>query len=310
MTINSPEYLEKFDHLLGELPATISVEALGKDAYALTPSRTVKPAPTIALVGLTHGDEVIGLHLFIDLLKQLMNGCIELKGTLTLILANRDAYLAGRRYVETDLNRCYGNDDQSTLEGRRSIQIKSAITGSDVIIDLHQCIEKTLHPFFILPYSVQSYRWINEVAPTLPIIKREHITQASTLSTYGYLNGKKAVTFEVGDYGFDDEQRRFGLEVINAFLRHAWDGIKASNKTDNPMYVIRHHEPYPGGKVRFAKSFVHFEWVEKDETIVYLNETPVVAPMAGKLLLYPQHWFNKESNIQAEGLFAIIDVSR
>jgi succinylglutamate desuccinylase len=100
----------------------------------------------IALVGGTHGNELTGVYLvkkfqqYPDLLKR---NSLEV---LTL-LANPRAVTENRRYIDSDLNRCFMNDELQdvTLAGYEERRAKEIIgqllppgqPGIDMIIDLH-----------------------------------------------------------------------------------------------------------------------------------------------------------------------------
>lgn len=218
------------------------------------------------------------------------------------------------RYIETDLNRTYGQNNHDTLENRRSNIIKPIIDQCDYIIDIHQCIEDTLNPFFILPYSEESHQWIISTAPNIPVIKKLNITQASTLSTYGYLEGKMAVTFEVGSHGVDVYQLEVGIHTTQSFLNFAWSNhrhpqaIRPEQHTAS-TYDIQHFQPYTGGEVKFEKNFKNFESIHKNQVIAYVNGIAISSPITGKVLLYPQKWFVKNSTVQPDGLFIVIQTS-
>lgn len=223
---NDSKFIDYYARLLDSLPSHLKVSILYKDIHCIVPEVINYSNKKVALVALTHGDEVIGLHIFIKLLEQLISGKFILDGELILVIANKAAYLDNQRYIESDLNRAYGQSEISTLEGSRSSVIKSVVDKCDYIIDIHQCIEDTLHPFFILPFSKESYLWIATVAPHIPIIIKNNIVEATTLSSYGFLSGKKSVTFEVGSFGFDISQLEFGYNAIKSFLQFAWQKEK------------------------------------------------------------------------------------
>lgn len=100
----------------------------------------------VAIVGGSHGNELIGVYLvkkfqkYPDLIKKASFQTLSLLG-------NPQAILAGRRYIDEDLNRCFtGNDlpdDKiSSYENLRAKEIQQLLQFEnqkfvDVIIDLH-----------------------------------------------------------------------------------------------------------------------------------------------------------------------------
>ncbi|NEP02371.1 MAG: aspartoacylase [Symploca sp. SIO2E9] len=97
----------------------------------------------VAIVGGTHGNELIGVYLikkfkqFPDLIKR------PSFKTLSL-LANPRAFEAGRRYIETDLNRCFNIQDLNTPMLIQYEQLLAKViyqqlqkSQVDFLIDLH-----------------------------------------------------------------------------------------------------------------------------------------------------------------------------
>ncbi len=166
MTLNYQQYLDEFESLITLLGAVYNVIEVEHDIYRITPKNIEYKNASIALVALTHGEEVIGLHIFNALLNQLLyQGKICIEGPLYLIVANRRAYLKNQRYIDTDLNREYGDEKSEMLENKRAKVIKAVVDQCDYIIDLHQCMHPTIIPFFILPYSPENLSWVRWVAP-------------------------------------------------------------------------------------------------------------------------------------------------
>ena len=299
-------YLQEFSRIIAALPAPLATKLLADDIHLIQPQAATLRQPKVALVALSHGDEVIGLHLFLALLTRLTTTPTWLQGELVLVLANRAAYFKQQRYVESDLNRAYGPNPHPTQETHRAAEIKRAVQDCDYIIDIHQCIEPTHHPFFILPYSTKAYAWLQSVAPEIPVILRQEIKQATTLASYGYLQNKMAVTFEVGATGFDDAQLALGMQKLVQFLAYAWGARPVNTGPKSPAYVFKHFAPYSAGTVRFAQAFKHFDPVQAEQVIAYVDEVPITTPIAGNILLYPRHWFAQGSPTQADGLFFVL----
>jgi succinylglutamate desuccinylase len=80
----SDQYVELFENNLAAIKEELEVEQVSEDIYRLSPKTiTVKP---VALVGITHGEEVIGLHILNEILRRLLEKKLYLKGELFLIL--------------------------------------------------------------------------------------------------------------------------------------------------------------------------------------------------------------------------------
>ncbi len=304
-------HLSKLDDLLENLKYDDKVKEVAPDIYGLFPETTNPYASSVALTAITHGDEIIGLPLFQLLLEEYLEGSFTPDAPLYLIIANRDAYRKKQRYVETDLNRAYGENSKKCLEHKRASIIKPIIDRCDYSIDIHQCIEETLHPFFLLPYSAANYSWVKNVVPEIPTVIRKNVTTATTLSSYAFLQGKKAVTFEVGSHGVDEKQLNLGMSTIKRFLAHAWkqETVFDNNIVTNQSsltYEIKYFQGYQSGQVRFEKKFSNFERVNKGQIIAYVDDIPTPSPISGKILLYPSHWFLENSTVKPDGIFVIV----
>jgi aspartoacylase len=118
----------------------------------------------VAIVGGTHGNELTGIYLIKKFERSpnlIQRPSFE---TLTL-LANPKAYEIGKRYVDTDLNRCFlrrdlENPNLSSYEAQRAKEIYEKVGSggshqADLVVDLHSStanMELTIilaskHPF-------------------------------------------------------------------------------------------------------------------------------------------------------------------
>ncbi|MBN4004134.1 aspartoacylase [Nostoc sp. LPT] len=100
----------------------------------------------VAIVGGTHGNEFTGAYL-IQKFAQFPNLITRPSFETVTLLANPNAFAAGRRYLEKDLNRCFLKQDlqDPTLNSYEELQAKLiqdtlALNGdkqADFILDLH-----------------------------------------------------------------------------------------------------------------------------------------------------------------------------
>ena len=105
---------------------------------------------TVAIVGGTHGNELQGIvlakHIALGAKREAVRRhwpSLELRA----VVANTEATKRCVRYVEEDLNRCFGLDrlgkDSSTLEARRAAEINADVgpkgthSKTDYVLDLH-----------------------------------------------------------------------------------------------------------------------------------------------------------------------------
>ena len=88
----------------------------------------------ILLIGATHGNELLGVKVYERLLKTHS----PLLEHVIFMVGNPRAYAQGKRFMEADLNRCYGVDD-ATYESKRARTISDEIQNKnpDIVIDIH-----------------------------------------------------------------------------------------------------------------------------------------------------------------------------
>ncbi len=85
-----------------------------------------------------HGNEKSGIHA-IKMLKSISLVCWE----LILINANIFAQKKWKRYIEKDLNRCFGQKKEWTLECRLATIIEPYIQACDTLLDIHNTTGST-----------------------------------------------------------------------------------------------------------------------------------------------------------------------
>lgn len=98
-----------------------------------------KSWPTSLVVGMVHGNELIGTHVLDKVRTILSKGTYRWK-IMTLIW-NPDAYRENKRFIDQDLNRSFGAYDTTNTEIRRAKEIKQFFetrnTPIDYVYDIH-----------------------------------------------------------------------------------------------------------------------------------------------------------------------------
>jgi len=110
--------------------------------------------PRVLIMGGVHGNERTGVEVvksLVDALAKPGGGDTVQQGELTLAIGNPEAVEQNVRFVEQDLNRCFGlQEGPSSLERRRAIELEPYLTDIDVLVDLH-ATNKPSYPFVRLP---------------------------------------------------------------------------------------------------------------------------------------------------------------
>jgi len=116
-----------------------------------------KEWPCATVFEAKHGNETDNLAVIkaiIEILKTQNLKC----GKLILGVANPEAFLKGQRFVDVDLNRCFGQTfptlehiaKQDSSEYKRVKVLKPVLEKTDFFIDLHATI-KPSSPFMVVP---------------------------------------------------------------------------------------------------------------------------------------------------------------
>ncbi len=141
-------------------------------------SRLIK---RVVIVGGTHGNELTGVYLvkkfqqFPDLLHRSSFEC-------TTLLANPEAIAVNRRYIDRDLNRCFGNEDLANpmltgYEDKLAKQIAVELgprsqPKADVIIDLHSTTANmglTILPSSHCPFNLRLAAYLTTLHPLVRV---------------------------------------------------------------------------------------------------------------------------------------------
>ncbi|MBN3907207.1 MAG: aspartoacylase [Nostoc sp. NMS1] len=137
----------------------------------------------VAIVGGTHGNEFTGAYL-IQKFAQFPDLITRQSFETVTLLANPNAFAAGRRYVEKDLNRCFLQQDlqNPTLNSYEELQAKSIqdTLGSnrdqqaDFILDLHSSTANMGLTIILVnshPLNLQLAAYLSQISPLVRIYR-------------------------------------------------------------------------------------------------------------------------------------------
>ncbi|MBE8987016.1 aspartoacylase [Nostoc sp. LEGE 12450] len=137
----------------------------------------------VAIIGGTHGNEFTGAYL-IEKFAQFPDLITRQSFETVTLLANPNAFAAGRRYVEKDLNRCFLQQDlqDPTLNSYEELQAKSIqnTLGSnrnkqaDFILDLHSSTANMGLTIILVnshPLNLQLAAYLSQISPLVRIYR-------------------------------------------------------------------------------------------------------------------------------------------
>lgn len=88
----------------------------------------------LLIIAATHGNERLGIRLY----QQLLRRRSPLLEHIDFVIGNPRAYTAKKRYIDTDLNRCYtGAGAGYEAERVKEIATHIAATRPDIVLDMH-----------------------------------------------------------------------------------------------------------------------------------------------------------------------------
>ena len=254
----------------------------------------------ILFSSIIHGNEVGSLPAVLRCIEDLKEGRLRFGGTATFTLGNPEAARCNRRFLETDLNRVFLETDLETHEANRARALMPIMQACDLLIDFHQTILDTLHPFYIFPWTAESGMWARALnisqacVDATPDASKPIKTQCA--DDFVRLQGKPAVTLELGRKGFSRKAEEDSFLAIKRAMELA-DGIAkgalelsryASNMPTLFRYRTVHREPFRSMQHQLRPGFVNFMAVEAGELLSPENGKKIRAPVSGKIL-FPKY---------------------
>ncbi|MHC5676344.1 aspartoacylase [Nostoc sp.] len=206
------------------------------------------PIKNVAIVGGTHGNELTGIFI-VKKYKQNSHLIRRDSFEILTLLANPQAIAAGRRYIDTDLNRCFKPQDLQNPklinhEQLLARQIAFTIEQSkiDLIIDLHSTTSNMgltviLHNHH--PYLLNLAAYLNKINPLVKVL------QYSLNQDHPYLRNLSKLGFaiEVGAVAQGVLQADI-FEQTEALIINILDYLEQSNRgeiasVDNNLTIYR-----------------------------------------------------------------------
>lgn len=293
--------------------------AIATDPHGFT---TVKHNPDILITGLTHGNEVIGLQIINLLLEKIMAATTQATTTTTpysfaILLNNVKAYDKNERFIDKDLNRSFyvGKTDY-TLHGTAKTTAPHSSQTSDfyefhrareieeiikklkpkLIIDLHQTVEPTLSPFFILPEDQRLIQMAHTFTSDWPIITFDpsgFSKDGQTLMEFAKAHEVPAFVIEISQNGFDLSlaadmcNRLFNLNIKKLLANNTPSVHKTTEKI--PYYKITHHLTKEIVDTELIPGFKSLQPIEKNELLGYAaSGDKYLSPTSG-LMIFPKY---------------------
>lgn len=288
----------KFRAYVEKLTSYGQITFAGPDIVKFTPNKSLKKMK-VGFLALIHGNEVIGLPILNTLIQNLLNGTLAPDFEILFGLGNLPAAYADKRFLDTDLNRCFGLATDSSPEEKRAREIERYLLNEvDYLIDLHQTVQVSQNPFFIFQYSSQNcFSHLNLMNTKFPVVLQfDNIGDSQGLSTDEYLRsrGRFGVALELGQIGVTHEKFNDGLSVCIDFIKNLnqYENYEALDtpyvgKLNFPLFEISERLLAPEDNSSLDPVWSNFTKFEKGEMLGMSPSGPVLAPRAG-CVLFPK----------------------
>ncbi|WP_186644493.1 succinylglutamate desuccinylase/aspartoacylase domain-containing protein [Fluviispira vulneris] len=257
----------------------------------------------LVIAGLIHGNETGSLPAVLKCIKKLLDKDLSYGGKVTFLLGNIEAAQKDLRYIESDLNRSFGESYKGEFsnERKRAIELMPLLKSADVFIDLHQTIMPSLKPFYIFEMNHDSYHWARALGGASTLVTRK---KGASFSQVGMCSdeyvrslNKVGITLELGEQGFSESAEILAFSVLkralNCMDKVFKSGIpieKLSRKnSDFEFLTISHREPFDSPKKCLNTGFRNFHKLSKN-MIVGADEkqNPLECPRDG-YILFPKY---------------------
>jgi len=231
--------------------------------------------PTVAVIACVHGNERVG----VDVLRHIVEEVRVIRGKVWLIGGNPRAYALNKRFVERDLNRCFGVDGIA-YENERAREIVEVLDQCDAVLDIHQSFEPQnfvvcesisvpLACKFDVPYVITSVNDLN----------------VGSTDAYMESKGKIGICLESGGMNdadqVENEEYAFGGVVRFLFTMGNIREVKPSESTELPR-VLQAYSEYQT-RARFVP-------VEGLSMFDQLAVGQVIGTDGGERVLCPSEW--------------------
>ena len=168
----------------------------------------------LTFAGIIHGNETGGLAVCNRLLAALLEDPEELSIGIGFILGNPSASRANIRFIARDLNRSFERTQNTSEEDKRARQLEVILKDSRFLLDFHQTREPSAFPFFISPYTPESFGFAGAINAEIPMIThwgKPFSGEGRCSDEFVNRSGGVGLTLELGRNGFDLRQILTGV---------------------------------------------------------------------------------------------------
>jgi succinylglutamate desuccinylase len=231
-----------------------------------------------------HGDEVSGIHALEKLFFDLFGGKRELlKGSLTLVRGNEQAFEVERRYIRYNMNRMFRNEygpeiDRNAYELRRAQELKPILQNCDYFLDFHSA-PIAQEPFLVAErHAIDFFRKLGIPKIMTGWNKFAKGPTGGDTENYANAHGALAATLESGSH-FDKGSNDVAYAAAVSFLTQLdmIKGDKAAHVSSVELFDVYKVVTKEFSDFRYADGAKNFKFIKKGDAFAFQNGEPVKA---------------------------------
>lgn len=249
--------------------------------------KSLAAGPTVVVLGAMHGNERVGVAVQ-DLLAAEIDPK-KLRGELFLIVGNPLAYEKNVRFVDTDLNRLFGNHfaelekvQTPNNEQSRALKIAPYLAKANYLLDIHSTIKPSVP--FIFIHNTENHKKLADLFETEFIVSVDSNFKSADISSsadnYVDASGAVGLTYESG-WHKDELSPESVLNKTKLFLQTvgAYDfGISLNQSSTIAKHLIIYNDVIPKhDDFAFTQDYKNFDFVSKGVALANENKKPIIA---------------------------------
>jgi len=273
------------------------------------------PGPTLIFTGGIHGNEPSGVFALQQVLENLKEKNIAVKGNIYALSGNLTALEKGTRYNKRDLNRMWTTDRMDKVHGGEIFEDdKETIQQKDICSTITSILHKEEGPFYFMDLHTTSSETIPFLTVNDSLLNRKFTKQYPVPLVLGieeYLDGPLlSYINELGyvAFGFEGGQHDDLSSIENhiAFIylsllfsesitkdsinfQHYYDVLAKTSVDSRDIYEIYYHYKINENEEFTMKpGFLNFQHFNKGQELAKSNGDIIFAEKSGRMLM-PQY---------------------
>ena len=229
-----------------------------------------------------HGDEVSGIHALEKLFFDLFGGKQKiLKGTLTLVRGNEEAFEVERRYIKHNMNRMfrdeYGSEiDRASYEFRRTQELKPILQNCDYFLDFHSA-PIAQEPFLVAErHAIDFFRKLGIPKIMTGWNKFAKGPTGGDTENYANAHGALGATLKSGSH-FDKRSNDIAYAAAVSFLAQLGmiKGDGGAHVASAELFDVYRVVTKEFADFTYAGGVKNFQFIKKGDAFAFQNGEPV-----------------------------------